>query len=102
MTDRELWLKTCKTVGAMTGGTLVLLGSMTLFLMLVVGRPASSSSEALDGPATAPGEIGNAGNGAGMGNVGGAGKVDTVATPPTPRMPRRHGAKPEGRPGESI
>jgi hypothetical protein len=82
MTDRELWVKTCKMVGAMTGGTLVLLGSMSLLLVLIVGRPATTSPEVSDAP--------------GGPTTSDVGKVDT--TPP-PAAKLRHG---HGRLGEAI
>jgi hypothetical protein len=50
MTDRELWVKTWKTVGAMVGATVVFLGSMSLVLLLAVGRPAAPASEAKASP----------------------------------------------------
>jgi hypothetical protein len=82
MTDRELWVKTCKTVGAMTGGTLLLLGSMSLLLMLVVGRPATTSPEVSDVP-----------------GVPTASDVGKVETPPPPATKQRHG---HGRLGDAI
>jgi hypothetical protein len=94
MTDRELWVKTYKTVGAMTGGTLVLLGSMSLLLILVVGRPsAPSPSDAASVPTT-------------MQGGGDNGKVDAV--PPPTIKSLRHAAAVNAataagaRPGESI
>jgi hypothetical protein len=90
MTDRELWVKTCKTVGAMTGGTVLLLGSMSLLLMLVVGRSTASASEA-PGAATAS-DLGKSD----------LGKSDTAAVPPSPARSFKHGAATNGRSGESI
>jgi hypothetical protein len=46
MTDRELWVKTWKTVGAMVGATVVFLGATSLVLLLGAGRPAAPTSEA--------------------------------------------------------
>jgi hypothetical protein len=83
MTDRELWVKTCKTVGAMTGGTLLLLGSMSVLLMLVVGRPATTSPEVSDAP--------------GVPTASDVGRAETTTPPPAAKL--RHG---HGRPGEAI
>ncbi len=83
MTDRELWVKTCKTVGAMTGGTVLLLGSMSLLVMLIAGHPTPASSDA-----------------PGASTAADTGKTEAVP-PPGARTPRR-GVVANGRPGESI
>ena len=53
MTDRELWARTWKTVGAMVGGTVVFLGSMSLVVLLALGHPARTQ-EAQATQATPP------------------------------------------------
>jgi hypothetical protein len=51
MTDRELWVKSMKTVGAMVGGSMVFLGSVSLILLLGGGgHAAASASETQSGP----------------------------------------------------
>jgi|HubBroStandDraft_2_1064218.scaffolds.fasta_scaffold98040_2 hypothetical protein len=90
MTDRELWVKTMKTVGAMVGGTVVFLGSMSLVLMLVVGGRAATTSEAQHGSA---------------GPALSSESKGPEATPPArgPRRGMKGEARPtEPRPGESI
>ena len=90
MTDRELWLKTLKTVGAMVGATVVFLGSVSLILLLGAGGHAPSTSETQRGSAAPSTPI--------------EGKGSEVVPPG--RIPRRgiHGEpRPaESHPGESI
>jgi hypothetical protein len=84
MTDRELWVKTCKTVGAMIGGTVLLLGSTSLLLMVFAGRPAAGPSEASGTPTKTD-----------------VGKVETVP-PRLGARPTRRATANQGQPGESI
>jgi hypothetical protein len=89
MTDRELWVKTMKTVGAMVGGTVVFLGSMSLVLLLIGGGHAAPTSEA------------RTGSGPAMSSEG----KGSEAMPPA--RAQRHGPKSESRatesrPGDSI
>jgi hypothetical protein len=88
MTDRELWVKTWKTVGAMVGGTVVFLGSVTLFLLLAVGRSSAAPATETQASPTAPALP----NGA---------KAVEGNTPPVAK-PGRHGNMTSARPGESI
>jgi uncharacterized iron-regulated membrane protein len=85
MTDRELWVKTCKTVGAMVGGTVVFLGSMSLVLVLMVGRQASATANVEATPAAAPSPA----------------VVKAPTLPTGPKIPRR-GIAASARAGESI
>jgi hypothetical protein len=90
MTDRELWVKTMKTVGAMVGGTVVFLGSMSLVLLLIGGGHAAPTSEARTGS---------------TGTAMSSEAKGSEALPP-PRA-QRHGPKSESRatesrPGDSI
>ena len=82
MTDRELWMKTMKVMGAMVGGTVVFLGSISLVLVLLAGgRTTPASEERTGGPTTTTESRG-------------------PGIPPA-TLPR-HGLKTESRPGESI
>jgi hypothetical protein len=82
MTDRELWMKTMKVMGAMVGGTVVFLGSISLILVLLAGgRTTPASEERTGGPTTTTESRG-------------------PGIPPA-TLPR-HGLKGESRPGESI
>jgi hypothetical protein len=90
MTDRELWVKTWKTVGAMVGGTVVFLGSVSLVLLLGWGRR---------GPPAAPAET--------TPTPGQATPGAKETTPPLPNVPPtlkgpRHSIAASTRPGESI
>ncbi len=90
MTDRELWTKTMKTVGAMVGGSVVFLGSMSLLLLALGGSGhATPTSEARAG-STLP-----AMSGEGKGS-------EAVPTPKSPRHGPKGELRPESRPGESI
>jgi hypothetical protein len=88
MTDRELWVKTCKTVGAMVGATVVFLGSTSVVLLLAVGRPAAPTTEAEASPSTPT-------------LPGGAKGGSDPALPSGPKGIRR-GNLTSTRPGESI
>jgi hypothetical protein len=89
MTDRELWVKTCKTVGAMVGATVVFLGSMSLVLLVGVGRPAAPTTEAEVSPSIPA-------------SPGGA-KGGDPALPSSPKGVRRaNGSITSARSGESI
>jgi hypothetical protein len=84
MTDRELWMKTMKVMGAMVGGTVVFLGSISLILVLLAGgrtTPASEERTGITGPTMTSESRGSA--------------VPPATVP-------RHGLKTESRPGESI
>jgi hypothetical protein len=84
MTDRELWMKTMKMMGAMVGGTVVFLGGVSLILVLLAGGPTTPTSEertGVTGPTTTTESRG-------------------PGIPPA-TLPR-HGLKTESRPGESI
>jgi hypothetical protein len=87
MTDRELWVRTWKTVGAMVGGTVVFLGSMSLVVLLAAGRPpTTTASEAQATPASTalpPGAKGT-----------------EPTLPASPKAPRHIAGS--ARPGESI
>jgi hypothetical protein len=86
MTDRELWVRTWKTVGAMVGATVVFLGSVSLVVLLAAGRPASPASEAQAAPATTAPSPGAKGS--------------EPALPTSPKSPRRSIVS--ARTGESI
>jgi hypothetical protein len=90
MTDRELWVKTGKTVGAMVGATVVFLGSVSLILCFAGGRPASASSEAASNSATPAATTLPAGA-----------KTPDPSLPVSPRI-QKHGISASARPGESI
>jgi hypothetical protein len=88
MTDRELWVKTCKTVGAMVGATVVFLGSMSLVLLVGVSRPAAPTTEAEVSPSSPT-------------SPGGA-KGGDPALPNSPKGARRGNGITSARSGESI
>jgi hypothetical protein len=88
MTDRELWVKSCKTVGAMVGGTVLFLGASSLILLAGAGGHATSASESRAGTGAPP-----------MTNIT-EGK-GPEGMPGQPRNPRRVGIKGEQRPAEA-
>jgi hypothetical protein len=90
MTDRELWVRTCKTAGAMVGATVVFLGSVSLVLLLAMGRSATPASEAQVTREATPGAAG----------APAAVKADPAL--PTNTKAARHGVSASARPGESI
>jgi hypothetical protein len=89
MTDRELWVKTWKTVGAMVGATVVFLGSTSLVLLLGASRPVAPTSETEVSPSVPvlpaatkgggdPAASPNGSKGAKRGNVTGARSGESI------------------------
>jgi hypothetical protein len=90
MDDRELLKKTLKTVGAMVLGTVLLLGTLGVFVSFVVGH-AVGAPTTMEAPSTA---------GAKNELVPGLNSPQQTTVPPAPKTQRR--ATASVRTGESI
>jgi hypothetical protein len=91
MTDRELWVKTMKTVGAMVGGTVMFLGTVSLALLVLGGDRAASSSGAT-----------TTGSGGASMSTPSKGPEGTPAARAARPGPKGESRPVEARPGESI